>query len=233
MASEYYKWLARDVQPEGPSRELTPAEKWRNWWDYHKWHVVITLACLWMVGDFVWDIVDAKQNIPDYRIAYVGSAELPADTITALEAAFASVGQDITENGRVQVEVVQYIRSDGSTSDPAQLQQAAQQEYAQAMQLSANIQTAESVLFLLEDPEAFQAEYGVLGDHHLWSACPKLTALELGNFVLTSLMVPVEGSNQEALAPLTFARRSFFNNETSPAIDGANALFDQLTEGAS
>ena len=40
MASEYLKWKYRDVQ----RREefvMTPEERRKNWWHYHKWHVVI------------------------------------------------------------------------------------------------------------------------------------------------------------------------------------------------
>ncbi len=231
MAGEYYKWLARDVQPDEPPRELTPREKWNNWWDYHKWHVIIALVCLWMAGDFVLGIVEGKRNVPDYTIAYVGTFQLPDDTIQALETAFASKGEDLNGNGKVQVRVQQYILSDEESTDIAALEQAAEQEYAVAMQLRANLETAESVLFLLEDPEGFQEEFGLLGEHHRWADCPALTGLDLGSFLLQELMTPVEGSNQGAMAELYFARRIFENNESSPAITGANALFEQLTEG--
>ena len=40
MASEYHKWIARNEKPE-EKRQLTKEEKWKNWWYYHKWHVVI------------------------------------------------------------------------------------------------------------------------------------------------------------------------------------------------
>ncbi len=232
MAGEYYKWLARDVQPEAPPRELTPREKWRNWWDYHKWQVVIAIVCIWMVGDFVFGMVAGKRNTPDYTIAYIGQTVLPDDTAQALETAFAALGEDITGNGKVQVRLQQYNPLPDEITDPQQLEQAAERSYAVAMQIQANLQTAESVIFLLEDPAAFQAEYECLGEHYLWENCPALTALDLGSYTLAGLMTPVEGSNQEALARLTIARRVFFNNEQSPAIDGANRLFDQLTEGA-
>ena len=43
MASEYLKWKYRDVQRR-EAVVLTPAERRKNWWHYHKWHVVIGLA---------------------------------------------------------------------------------------------------------------------------------------------------------------------------------------------
>ena len=39
MASEYLKWKYRDVKPR-ETKELTPAEKRKNWWHYHKWHIL-------------------------------------------------------------------------------------------------------------------------------------------------------------------------------------------------
>ncbi len=232
MAGEYYKWLARDVQPDAPPPELTRAEKWRNWWHYHKWQVVIAIACVWMVGDFVFGIVDNKRNLPDYCIAYIGETVLPDDTVAAIEEAFAALGEDINGNGKVQVRIQQYNLLPEEITDPQQLEQAAERSYAVAMQIQTNLQTAESVIFLLEDPAAFQAEYEALGEHYLWKNCPELQKLELGNFRLTGLMTPVEGSNQALLGEFTIAQRLFFNNEQSPAIFGANRLFDLLTEGA-
>ncbi len=231
MASEYYKWLARDVKPDGPPRELTPAEKRRNWWDYHKWHVVIGIVCTVLVLDFVWTVLGGRSEA-DYTIAYVGTTELPKDTVSGLETAFATLGADLDGNGKVQVQIQQYILPDGEPDDPTLLEQAAEQEYATAMQINANLQTAESVIFLLENPEGFQADHdGVLESWHRWSDCRVLTELELGTFVLTGLMTPVEGSNQEAVQDLYIARRTFFNDETSPRIDGAGELYDLLTEG--
>ncbi len=232
MASKYYEWLARDVKPDEPPRELTPAEKRRNWWHYHKWQVLIGVICIWLLGDFIWSMVDAKLNTPDYTIAYVGATQLPNDTLSAIETAFAAFGEDITDNGKVQVRIQQYIQSDGEVSDLTQLEQTAEREYATAVQLMTNIQTAESVIFLLETPEAFQAEYGIVAESVLWAECPVLTGLDLGNYVLTGLMTPVEGSNQELLSRFTLALRSFDNNEESPAIFAAGQLFAELTEGA-
>lgn len=232
MASEYYKWLARNEKPE-EVKELTPEEKRRNWWDYHKWHVVIAIVCVLLAVDFVGDIVSGYLNEPDYRIAYVGTVTLPDDMVEAIEAAFAELGEDITENGKVQVELQQYVFAASDENDTVLTEQTAEAAYSGTMQLTTDIQTAQSVIFLLEDPETFRLDYGVLdGDgYRRWGDCPVLTELELGNYVLTGLMEAYEGSNQEALADLYIARRSFQNNESSPEIDGAIALYELLTEG--
>lgn len=233
MASEYYKWLARNEKPR-EVKELTPQEKRRNWWDYHKWHVVIAIVCVLLAADFAGDIVSGYLNEPDYHIAYVGSVTLPEDTVEAIETAFAGLGEDINGNGKVQVKLQQYVFAESDESDTVLLEQTAEAEYSGTVQLMANLQTAESVIFLLEDPEGFQKSYEILdaAGYHQWGSCPVLTELELGNFVLDGLMEAYEGSNQEALANLYIARRGFWNNESSPGIDGAIALYELLTEGA-
>ena len=57
MASEYLKKKYKDVKPD-VKRELTPAEKRKNWWHYHKWHVaaavVLTLIAEEMVCGLFW-----------------------------------------------------------------------------------------------------------------------------------------------------------------------------------
>ena len=73
MAGEYYRWLARDVKPP-EKRELTPAEKRRNWWAYHKWHLAAGLVCLVMLVSLISDMVRNSNSKPDYVIAYVGTS---------------------------------------------------------------------------------------------------------------------------------------------------------------
>ena len=54
MASEYLKWKYRDVKPDEPI-VYTKEEKRRNWWDYHKWHVVIAVVLVLIAADIIWD----------------------------------------------------------------------------------------------------------------------------------------------------------------------------------
>lgn len=244
MSSKYYEWLARDEKPV-QQRELTPEEKRRNWWDYHKWHVVIGIVCVLMAGNFVWSIIDGSRNVPDYQIAYVGSAALPDDTVAGLEAAFAAIGQDLNGNGKVQVQVNQYVVYADTSNAITESEQS--YTYNTTMQLMADIETAQSVIFLVEDPEQFQADYGILcqadgtfaqdasesmeGVSFRWGDCPGLTQLDVGSFSLQYMTGPVEGSNQDLLANLYIARRGFYNGETSPLLEGAIALWNQITEG--
>ena len=152
MASEYWKWKFKDVQPE-EKRELTPEEKRRNWWHYHKWHVVIGVALVGIGANLVWNALGIGEVEPDYRFAYVGTNYLPEDTAAALETALAGLGEDLNGDGQVVVSLRQYPSNAGVDAGMATTAE---------VQIMADIMECESYFFLLEDPEGFQADYEVL-----------------------------------------------------------------------
>ena len=245
MAGEYVRWLARDVKPL-QKKELTPQEKRRNWWDYHKWHVVLALVCLVFAVDLISDVVHNARNKPDYKIAYVGSTDLPEDTARALETALAALGEDLNGNGNVQVELLEYQIASGGSADPAAMEQQAELAYNNSMLLAMNIEMVDSMIFLLEDPAAFSVNYPVLchtdgtlpgGEtaapmYYSWSSCPVLTALELGEFEIPGITEALVGDSQTAMSTLFVARRGLWDDARTEFSDGAVRLFETMTEGA-
>ncbi len=82
------------------SREtMTKAEKRKNWWYYYKWYVVCGIIILLIACDIISSQLGLFEKSPDFQIAYVGEAQLPQDTISALEAAFASIAGDFNGDG--------------------------------------------------------------------------------------------------------------------------------------
>ena len=248
MASEYYKWLARDVKPE-EKKELTREEKWRNWWYYHKWHVVIGLICLIFMANIGYDMIHNAQNQPDYKIAYVGTTALPDDTVEALELAFATLGEDLNDNGKVQVELLSYeLLDEEASGQPSMDENSAERGYNASMMLLMNIETVESMIFLLEDPAAFSANYPVLTrvdgtkvddtpdsdvpTYYRWADCPVLTSLELGTFEIPLVGETAIGDSQLAMANIYVARRGLWDDGSNDTIEGALRLWDAMTEGA-
>ena len=236
MASEYLKKKYRDVKPD-VKRELTPAEKRKNWWYYHKWHVAIAAGLLAILGSIVWNAL--HQVRPDYQIAYVGTNALPGDTAAAIEAGFAALGEDLNGDGEVVVQLVQYASSD--ESDP-------QTVMAAEVRLMADLTERESYFFLLEDPEQFQRNYHSLrrldgtlpadgdnsgeGTYLAWGQCPVLAQMDLGEYSYALMGGTASGSSSELLSTLYIARRGFWTEDEAPYPEGCNALWEKITEGA-
>lgn len=240
MASEYLKWKYRDVQPDQPV-ELTPRQKRANWWYYHKWHVLLGVGLL-AVGAYLGArLLGVGQTAPDYQAAYVGSAALPEDTVAALESALADLGTDCNGDGQVVVRLNQYVMGDGSG-------EGAVYAYAGSTRLMADLDACESYFFLLEDPEAFQANYQVLRrlDGSLpgeterdyescflaWSDCPVLQELPLGQYTEKLLDQEIRGDSQELLSSLWVARRGFWTERTCSHVQECDTLWDAITRGS-
>lgn len=103
-------WVTKDSveqykTPES-KKEYTKQEKAANWWHYHKLHVGIAVIAVVLVVWMVHDVVTRVR--PDYRVGYVGSSNLPTDTVTALENTLAAYCDDRNGDGKVVVELVQY-----------------------------------------------------------------------------------------------------------------------------
>ncbi len=235
MASEYLKWKYRDVKPE-QAQEATPAQRRKNWWYYHKWHIVIGLIVLLIAGGILRSALNKVE--PDCQIAYVGRYPLPDDTAAALEAGFASLCGDLNGDGKAVVRLKQY--AGGADIEAA---------YSAEVTLTSDLLEYESFLFLLEDPVQFQLNYHSLcrldgslpeaGDNAteelclLWSQCPVLAQMALGTYSYTAEGQLVTGSSNELLAGLYIARRGFWEGKTVPNPEGCEALWKKLTEGAS
>ena len=241
MASEYLKWKYRDVAP-AEKIELTKAQKRKNWWHYHKWHVIVAAVLLCMAANILYHMLGIGEVRPDYRVAYVGSAYLPDETVDALEAALAELGEDANGDGNAVVELRQYV-SGGSeeSSDAAYFTMAA------STKLMADIADHESYFFLMDDPKTFQQGYHALRrmDGTLpadvdqdwesccvrWADCPALAGLDLGSYAETLLTAQYAGDSQELLENLYFARRGFWTEKTSANVAACDALWDALMEG--
>ncbi len=149
MASEYLKWKYRNVQPE-KAVELTKKQRRRNWWHYHKWHVFIGAAVALVTVDWIWNVL--TRVTPDYQIAYVGSIPLSEGDGASWEAQLAAFGTDCNGDGKVVVQLNQYLSSQEDVMVAA----------AANVKLLADLDSRESYFFLLEDPEKFQTDYEVL-----------------------------------------------------------------------
>ena len=247
MAGEYYRWLARDVKPE-EKRELTREEKWKNWWHYHKWHVLIGVVVLLLAANLGMDVLTDYTTAPDYSVAYVGSSYLPEDTADQLAEALAQMGEDLNGRGGVHVTVHQYIIYPAESMDLAAGSMNQTMLYTAQVQLAADLENGSSFFFLMEDPEQFQADYQVLaypdgtlpGDtetgaqplFYPWTDCPVLTELPLGGFAVEDFETTYTGDSQDVLSGLYIGRRGFEEGRIPDGYEGCETLWNQLIAGA-
>lgn len=227
MASEYLLKKAKEQAPGEKPRPLTPAEKRRNWWHYHKWWVLAGLVLIWIAGSMLWNVLGIGRVEPDYIFAYVGKEPLGEATASGLEAALASLGEDSNGDGRVTVSLRQYAT--GRSGDP---ETAAYYNYAADTRLLADVTAGESYFFLTDDPLGLQRayqllaeadgsppaeeDYSVTGKVLRWTDCPVLRALE---------------ADQEALSGLWLGRRCFYG-QAARGHEAEEALWQMLIEGA-
>ena len=238
MASEYLKWKDRDVKREEPV-ELTPEERRKNWWHYHKWHIAIGVILVAAGVSILCHALGVGRTRPDYQVAYVGENALPDDTAAAVEAAFAAFGEDLNGDGRVTVQLNQYPSAGGADAGAAA---------SSEVTLMADLLERESYFFLLEDPAWFQVNYHALcrldgslpeeGDYSAdgiylaWNECPSLAEMELGDYSYQVLGESVTGSSFDLVSGLFLARRGFWTEDTCAYPAGCDALWSKLTEGA-
>jgi len=129
---------------------MTPAEKRKNWWAYHKWHVVIAAVLLLILVPEVVSLIGNWTRQPDYVVCYVGQETIGEETAEQIQDILALYGEDANGDGKVQVELRQhlFIDADNYYNYNAQVIFAALDE--------------ECFVYLLDDPARFQEQYGML-----------------------------------------------------------------------
>lgn len=127
---------------------MTTKAKLKNWWYYHRIHVLIAAAALAVVVySLVPNMFSAKA---DYTLAVVGTVPQPEETLTALREALTPLADDLNGDGRVLVEVCSYVL-DLSGQTPGTL------NYQGAAAFDADLVGRRSALFLADDAEGFRA----------------------------------------------------------------------------
>lgn len=240
-----------DLKPDEPI-EYTKKQKAANWWHYN-WKIVAVIAVVVaVVGYYAWKALTAVH--PDQQIALVSAEALPEEVSDALGQALSDLVEDANGDGRSLAQVRSYQLSleapDTSNSAVEDVGAAMNEmtngymQMAQSTVLNADLTTGEAVIFLLDDPEAFQQAYGVLSaadgtnvseedplngvEWFAWSDCPVLASLDLGEY---TTVTGETADCQEYMSRFVVARRGY-GDKTPPYLDAGVALFETITEGA-
>ena len=245
MASEYLKQKYKDVKPD-EKIELTAEQKRRNWWDYHKYWVLLGAVAL--IG-FAWLIKDIFfRPEPDYQVGYVSKTAPPEEVLRNLQARLEELGEDVNGDGRVLVEIFTYTLGfdEQSLMDVDAIS-------AGVTRLTMDLSAGRVYILFLDDPEGFQARIGALSDldgglpppeapaHgaadwrsmvYAWDHCPVLTGMDLGTYTQFLDLSEQKINGQEAMAGLYVGRRAALNEGQKASFAADEALWQALTAGA-
>lgn len=224
-------------------REYSRKENVATWFYYYKWWLLLGVVVLGILLSILWHALGIGQVKTDHYIAYAGSKPLPEQCVTALESALAQLAPDITGDGKVKVELRQYI-TEASTGDAEDIMYG----YAAEVMLLADITDGESYVFLLEDPAQFQLDFQIIAeadgsmpeeddflvkDNVLrWADCPVLAGLELGDYSEQVLDRTLTGACQDILASLYVGRRYYYDESAAKNLAENKTFWQILTEGA-
>lgn len=154
MARERYLLHAGEEEINRPGAEKkadTKKLKWDNFWYYHKLHVIIGLCVVVLGGFFIHDLT-SKVN-PDYQIALITQQSYPEETTDALQNEIAKYGKDLNSDGKVIVQISNYVITDTTSSgvtDP-------NMQMAGITRLTADLSTGQSII-LITDDASFQSQ---------------------------------------------------------------------------
>ena len=216
MASEYLKWKYRDVKPDAPV-QLTPRQRAANWWQYHKWWLLVCAVLLFAGGDILLHALGIGTVKPDYQLACVVSSPLSDDALAALENRITALGEDCNGDGRVVVQIHPYV-------DMANSPDGDQPGYAYAarVKLMADLEACESYFFICDDPETLHDNYDVLANASGEIAGPS-EAIDCRP-VLDAL-----AADHPQLRGLYLARRGFWRDRTCQYREQCDALWAKLS----
>lgn len=147
MAREGYLVNAGEETIHGQEvKPLTEKEKRKNWWYYNKVKVIVGVVAVLLVGSMIYSVV--TKVTPDYSIALMTSYDMPDEVITQLERHLEEYGEDLNQDGKVIVQVNNYVftteENSGESFDPNVLQ-------ATVTRFAADCSSNESILFLHDE----------------------------------------------------------------------------------
>ena len=242
LRDDWFNLHKNDASGDAPDAK----KKWNNWWYYNKWFVIIGLIAAVLVFDFARSIYVNRTNRPDVQIAYLGSP-VPDSALDRLEEALTPMAPDANGDGQVIVSVTQYNLyslpgGPDPTADPATFM-------AAQTKLAVDLQTGDSMIFLMPDPELFRKDSqalcridGTLPEQEpdsgvplylAWKDCPVLAGLDLGSVESPVLEDSVEMQNQSFFESMSIGRRWLSGEDDPEAAAMLNEFWNALIAGAS
>lgn len=156
--------------------DMTPRERRRNWWLYHRRQVLLGAAVLVLLGGIL--RTQLSQIRPDCSAALVVRHAASSEDVAALETALSSLIPDLNGDG-TRAAAVNAIELDYTAGD---LDGAALTRARSSVEkLQADFFAGQSGVFVLDDPEHFQESHQAL--RYLDGTAPGEGAVDWENMV--------------------------------------------------
>ena len=98
---------------------MTRRQKWKNWWYYHKFHLLVGLVAIVIGGYLIYGVVTEVK--PDYTIVMLSKSGYAGDLMENLGDQLSVYGKDRNGDGKVAISVLDYaLGSAGGETDDAQ-----------------------------------------------------------------------------------------------------------------
>lgn len=201
-------------------RDLSPAQRWKNWWWYHWKHALIAAVALAAACTVVRDQVTRVE--PDCTVALVTRRQPSGQELASLQAELERWAPDANGDGQVLVEV-SAIQIDYAATDLSP--EALKVMEANVDKLNFDFYTRQSGVFLLEDPANFQRSHQALA--YLDGSTPPEGAEDWERMTRPWTDWPGSAS-VELETRLWFGRRIITGEEDRAAFAGADALWNAL-----
>lgn len=133
-------------------KEFLP--KLKNFWYYHKYHLLIAAAAL---GIVVYSFLPGSEPDADYHISIVSALPCTEECLEEIEARIAEAGRDVNGDGETIVTLHSFA-VDLESRDP----NAGYMNYEKVAALDADLVGRVSLLYLFEAPEAFREAAGAV-----------------------------------------------------------------------
>lgn len=151
MARERYLVNAgEDTIHQNQIQLVTAKDKGKNWWYYHKIHLLVGVLAVALVGSFLYSMFTKVS--PDYTIALLTSYTMPETGLNQLEDYIAAYADDRNGDGQVSINVTNYVYDTSADADYAQREAAIVRFMADA--------SSNEVMIYLHDGGAFSALEG-------------------------------------------------------------------------
>ena len=203
---------------------LSPRQRRDNWWRYHWLHVLCAALAVIALSGVIWE--RAHREIYDCSVAVVTRYAITPGEAASLRAALEKRCPDVNGDGEIHV-AVNAIQIDYTSTD---LDDAAiRLMESNVDKLNSDFYTRQSGIFLLDDPESFQANHAAMT--YLDGSLPSEDAADWENMVRPWREWKDAGDVETVhLQPdqLWFARRIMVSPQDEKAFAGEQRLWDGM-----